>query len=46
MVKTEKVNIIIEFRIIQINLGSKFQPKLTILIFLTRFAQKWFSVLK
>ena len=44
--KTEKVNIIIEFRIFQISLGTKFRLKLTILIFLTRFSQKGFSGLK
>ena len=36
----------IEYRIIKTRLGTKFQLKLTILIFLTRIAQKGFSGLK
>ena len=40
------MNIITEYRIIKTRLGTKFQLKLTVLIFFTRFAQKGFSGLK
>ena len=40
------MNIIIEYRIIKTRRGTKFQLKLTILIFSTRFAQKGFFGLK
>ena len=38
--KTEKVNITIEFCILKLQRSNKFQLKITILIFWNKFAQK------